>query len=80
MGGVSNGNVNREEYEGRKSNVLRGIVSLENNGGFIQIALNLVDREKLQDAIVDASNFDGIEFDLFNGQSNEAGFETFNIQ
>jgi hypothetical protein len=42
MGGVSRGEVSlRPEVCGRKAVEMRGTVSLENNGGFIQIALDL---------------------------------------
>ncbi|CAN0467865.1 unnamed protein product [Discosporangium mesarthrocarpum] len=41
MGGVSEASVSRTEGGGRQSLRLRGDVRLENNGGFIQAALNL---------------------------------------
>ena len=41
MGGVSRGEVFVREVCGRKAVEMRGTVSLENNGGFIQIALDL---------------------------------------
>lgn len=42
MGGISQGTMTREEIGGRPAVRMRGDVSLENNGGFIQIALNLL--------------------------------------
>ncbi|MFK8040781.1 CIA30 family protein [Congregibacter sp.] len=41
MGGISQGLAHHESVEGRQALVLRGSVSLENNGGFIQAALDL---------------------------------------
>jgi Complex I intermediate-associated protein 30 (CIA30) len=74
MGGVSMGNLLREEYDGRIANVLRGKVSLENNGGFIQMATNL------GNSPIDASTFEGIELDVQNGMESETGSEQFNVQ
>ncbi|MBS9718989.1 CIA30 family protein [Pseudohalocynthiibacter aestuariivivens] len=57
MGGVSTGNVTHEIFEGREATVLRGEVSLDNNGGFIQMAFDLC-----QDgSSVDISAWDGIQ-------------------
>jgi hypothetical protein len=41
MGGVSNGTMIREMVAGRPAIHMRGDVSLENNGGFVQISLEL---------------------------------------
>jgi len=41
MGGVSSGTISRHEIGGRKALRLTGNVSLENNGGFVQMALPL---------------------------------------
>ena len=41
MGGVSSGTLRREVVRGRAALRLEGDVSLENNGGFIQMALDL---------------------------------------
>ena len=41
MGGVSEGRLNIEENAGRRCVRLRGTVRTENNGGFIQAALDL---------------------------------------
>jgi hypothetical protein len=77
MGGVSTGHLCREDFDGRTSNVLRGKVSLRNNGGFIQMATNLAHDAK-DSRLVDASSFDGIEVDVqYQGEQEE---ETFNIQ
>lgn len=77
MGGESSGTLAREEYHGRTANVLRAQVSLENGGGFVQMATDL----SLNPAVsphVDASDFDGIEAELFYEGNKE--MEEFNIQ
>lgn len=56
MGGVSEGGMQQEMYRGRMATVLRGAVSLENNGGFIQIAFDI----RPDGTGVDASDWDGI--------------------
>jgi len=61
MGGVSEGSVADEIVSGRNASVLRGTVSLENNGGFIQMAFDLHE----SGADVDVSAWDGIEIDVY---------------
>ncbi|MEH6506453.1 MAG: CIA30 family protein [Sulfitobacter litoralis] len=61
MGGVSSGCIAEEIVGGRNAIVLRGTVSLENNGGFIQMAFDL--HEGGTD--VDVSAWDGIEIDAY---------------
>jgi hypothetical protein len=56
MGGVSRGSAARETDESRPHLRLRGEVSLENNGGFIQAALPL----RVEGRPLDASGFTGI--------------------
>ncbi len=41
MGGVSSGQLTADEVSGRACLRMRGDVSLENNGGFVQVALDL---------------------------------------
>ena len=60
MGGVSQGGLRQESYRGRNAAVLRGQVSLDNNGGFVQIAFDL----RPDGSGYDASAWDGVEFDL----------------
>ncbi|MEQ8585704.1 MAG: CIA30 family protein [Thalassobaculaceae bacterium] len=60
MGGRSTGSLTRESFEGRPVLRLRGSVSLENNGGFVQIALDLAP----DGGTVDASAFAGIEIEV----------------
>jgi hypothetical protein len=65
MGGVSNGTMVREVVAGRPAIRMRGDVSLENNGGFVQIAIDLAPDGKP----IDASVWRGIELDVFgNGE------------
>jgi hypothetical protein len=60
MGGVSAGEMTRESVAGRPSLRMRGDVSLENNGGFVQIALDLAP----DGGVVDAREWTGIEIDV----------------
>lgn len=82
MGGISVGNLAREFHAGRISNVLRGKVILQNQVGFIQMVTNLAQREQGADIInsVDASRYDGIEIDVYNGIESPTGSENFNLQ
>lgn len=68
MGGVSAGRLTREDVAGRAALRLRGPVRLENNGGFIQMALDLAG----DGGPVDASAFIGIELDVLGNN------ETYN--
>ena len=60
MGGVSRGVMTREVVRDRPALRMRGDVRLENNGGFIQIALDLDPRG----GTVDARAWAGIEMDV----------------
>lgn len=65
MGGVSSGAMMAEIVAGRAALCLRGTVSLENNGGFLQIARDLAQGG----GAVDASIWDGIQLDVIgNGE------------
>ena len=68
MGGVSKGTIVRHAVAGRPAIRMRGDVSLENNGGFVQIALDL----SPDVGVVDASDWVGIELDVF-GNGEEYG-------
>lgn len=59
MGGISAGDAGIENLRGRSALRLRGEVSLANNGGFIQAALDLADGKH-----IDASAWDGIRVTL----------------
>jgi hypothetical protein len=61
MGGVSSGCILKETISGRKATRLTGNVSLENNGGFVQMAFDLND----DGSAFNASSFNAIELDVF---------------
>ena len=65
MGGMSSGTLVREIVGGRPAIHMCGNVSLENNGGFVQIGLDLAPDGNA----VDASSWTGIELDVLgNGE------------
>lgn len=65
--------LDREIFDGRIANVLRGIVRMDNNGGFIQMATNL----NRDGTAIDVSEFDGLELLVQNGSKQ---IESFNVQ
>lgn len=67
MGGVSRGAFARDIIDGRQAARLIGEVSLDNNGGFIQMAFDLAGG-----AVFDASAFAGIEMAV---RGNGEGYE-----
>jgi len=66
MGGVSNGTMRREIVEGREAIRMQGDVSIENNGGFLQIALDIA----LDGSSIDASQWAGIEIDVIGNDES----------
>jgi hypothetical protein len=66
MGGVSSGAMAREHLAGRLALRMRGDVSLENNGGFVQIALDLAP----DGGVLDARGWTGIEIDAFGNNEH----------
>jgi Complex I intermediate-associated protein 30 (CIA30) len=66
MGGVSDGTLVRESVSGRPALRMRGDVSLENNGGFVQMALDLAP----DGGVVDASSWTGIELDVIGNDED----------
>ena len=68
MGGISRGTMTRDIVDGRAAICLQGVVSLENNGGLLQIALDL----SADGGVIDASIWDGIELDI-RGDGEEYG-------
>ncbi|MEL7213500.1 MAG: CIA30 family protein [Pseudomonadota bacterium] len=60
MGGVSSGGIAQETVQGRAATVLRGDVSLDNNGGFVQMASDLNAGGRLYDA----SDWDGVALEV----------------
>ncbi len=76
MGGVSQGTMVRETVSGRPAIRMRGDVSLDNNGGFVQIALDLAP----EGGVLDASAWRGIELDVFgNGEEYGVHLRTPNL-
>lgn len=68
MGGVSAGRMSRTTLAQRPAIRMQGDVSLENNGGFIQIAIDLAPNG----AACDAAGFTGIAIDVL-GNGEEYG-------
>jgi Complex I intermediate-associated protein 30 (CIA30) len=66
MGGVSDGALVRETVSGRPALRMRGDVSLENNGGFVQMALDLAP----DGGVIDASAWTGIELDVIGNDED----------
>lgn len=65
MGGVSSGGLARETVAGRPAVRLTGTVSLENNGGFVQMA-----RDLAPGGVLDASGWAGLALDVLgNGEA-----------
>ena len=60
MGGVSKGRLLPDVVEGRPCLRMQGDVSLDNNGGFVQMALNLSD-----DILVNVSDFAGVVLEVY---------------
>jgi len=59
MGGVSAGRLQPQQHAGRDCLRLQGEVSTRNNGGFVQMALDLANGDAM-----DASAFDAVEFEV----------------
>lgn len=60
MGGVSDGAVTKTVIDGRDATRLTGTVSLENNGGFIQMVSDLGESGE----VLDARRWAGLELDV----------------
>ena len=73
MGGVSQGSMRRETVGGRLALRMQGEVRLENNGGFVQLAVDLA----AHGGPVDASAHEGVELEVFgNGERYGAHLRT----
>ncbi len=68
MGGISDGRMTYEDIGGRRALCLRGRVSLENSGGFLQLALDLS-----RYGTLDASPYEGVRL-VVRGNA-----ETYNL-
>jgi len=76
MGGVSGGTMRREVIDGRPAIRMQGDVRIENNGGFLQVALDLVPGG----TSFDASRWRGIEIDVIgNGESYNLHLRTSDV-
>lgn len=72
MGGVSQGSAARAVVDGVEAMRLTGRVSLDNNGGFVQIAFDLDGGDSF-----DASAYTGIAFDVYgNGATYDLRVRT----
>ena len=65
MGGMSNGELILDNHKNRSCLRMRGDVTTENNGGFVQIALPLSEQDGF-----DATDYTGVELDVAG--NNEA--------
>jgi hypothetical protein len=75
MGGVSRGRLDQDTVDGRHCTRLRGEVSLINNGGFIQAALDIGD-----EFAADASTYNGIVIEVYgNNESYGLHLRTTNL-
>ncbi|SET66434.1 Complex I intermediate-associated protein 30 (CIA30) [Nitrosomonas marina] len=68
MGGVSNGELTLDNYKGKNCLRIRGDVSTENNGGFVQMALDLTNN-----GAFDASSYAGVEI-IVSGNNEHYNF------
>ena len=76
MGGVSTGRIDFEKIQGRRCLCLHGDVSLDNNGGFIQVALDLS-----PEGALDAGAFEGIRLVVRgNGASYNLHLKTVDVR
>ncbi len=76
MGGMSSGTLTRGIVRGRECWRLQGEVSLENNGGFLQTALDLVPGS----GTFDACTWTGVEIDVLgNGEPYNCHLRTADV-
>jgi len=76
MGGVSDGRLDRATVAGRAALRLEGDVSLKNNGGFIQMALDL----DPDGSGIDARPWSGLELDVSgNGETYNVHLRTADV-
>lgn len=76
MGGVSKATMTRETVEGKTAVRLQGDVSLDNNGGFVQISLDF----RPDGGAIDATAWRGIELDVLgNGEDYAVNLRTSDL-
>ena len=79
MGGLSSGKLTLDNIKDKNCLRMQGDVTTENNGGFVQIALPLLD-EKSDDTPFDASAYTGIEIEVSgNNENYNIHFRTDNL-
>jgi len=79
MGGVSSGKISLDNIKAKNCIRMQGDVSTENNGGFVQIALPLLDKNA-DNKPFDASAYTGIEIEVSgNNESYNIHFRTDNL-
>jgi len=77
MGGLSDGTMRREIVAGRPALRLEGEVRLDNNGGFLQLALDLAPDGRP----VDARGWDGLALEVVgNGESYNLHLRTADVR
>ena len=75
MGGRSSGELVPDHYQGKSCLRMRGAVSTANNGGFVQLALDLAGGSRF-----DASGYDGLELEVAgNGERYNLHLRTSNL-
>jgi len=79
MGGVSSGKITLDNFKDKDCIRMQGNVSTDNNGGFVQIALPLVDKQS-DDKPFNASAYTGIEIEVSgNDESYNVHIRTNNL-
>ena len=75
MGGISQGRIITESVRGRRCLHMQGDVKLDNNGGFVQMALNLP-----KDKIDNITSYTGLVFETYgNDESYNIHLRTSNL-
>lgn len=70
MGGLSTGQLILDKHKGKECLRMRGDVTTENNGGFLQIALSLSDIAQPGSDVFDASAYSGVELEVSGNDEN----------
>ena len=77
MGGLSSGQLTLDNYKSKNCLRMRGDVTTENNGGFLQMALSLSDLPRSGHDAFDASAYSGVELEVSgNNESYNIHFRT----
>jgi len=65
MGGVSEGGISNDSMEGRQCLRMQGAVKLDNNGGFIQVALKMP-----EEVLKNISSYTGLTLDIYGNDED----------